>query len=47
MSRARPSSRMETQVWHLVVIMAVMLCLIYHQSYAGIQDELAEFLLRQ
>ena len=38
---------METQVWHLVVIMAVMLCLIYYQSNSGMQDELAKLRLRQ
>ena len=47
MSRAQLTSRMETQVWHLVLNMAVMLCLLYQGSNSGIQDELAKFLLRQ
>ena len=43
MSRAQLTSRMETQVWHLVLNMAVMLCLLYQGSNSGIQDELAKF----
>ena len=38
---------METQVWHLVVIMAVMLFVIYYQSNSGMRDELAKLRLRQ
>ena len=47
MSRARPSGRMETQVWHLVVIMVIMLFVIYYQSNSGMQGELAKLRLRQ
>ena len=47
MSRGRSRGRMETQVWHLVVIMAIMLFVIYYQSNSGIRDELAKLRLRQ
>ena len=47
MSRGKSSGRMETQVWHLVLIMVIMLSLIYHRSNMGIQDELAKLRLRQ
>ena len=47
MSRAVPSGRMETRVWHLVIIMIVMLCLIYQESNLGIRGELAKLRKRQ
>ena len=47
MSRGRSRGRMETQVWHLVLIMVIVLSLIYHRSNTGIQDELAKLRLRQ
>ena len=47
MSRGKSSGRMETQVWHLVLIMVIILGMIYHRSNMGIQDELAKLRLRQ
>ena len=47
MSRGRSRGRMETQVWHLVLIMVIILGMIYHRSNMGIQDELAKLRLRQ
>lgn len=47
MSSGRSRGRMETQVWHLVLIMVIILGMIYHRSNMGIQDELAKLRLRQ